>query len=648
MSTPRRDIVLEQTPQQNLSPLPGHRPFALLLLVYLLARAATAWYVDSYVLGGQDHNAINTPRLALAHDLPDVDDVEAGTSRDTMAYSSLYFLTALALDASGISPHLLLVAHHVAAPAVLMTAVYLSAWVLFGSTAVALIAALLLSFVNYAVFLTNVGYPILFTQLIYYGDINQVAAAVLLAAAVGRRFRVAAAASVVLSLLNGSYGLSGFLFLGTLLLAARASGRREPGLGSAAVTAGIGVALGYGLAILMLWLAPADGSAPAAARDAAIRTYGHVAIHASAPLVYIAAVGTLLLVLASAVVFERRRMIHSAGAPYPWFALVARVMLFLSVGHGVIVYWALFIWWPVGLIGASPAKFLMLGALFACPYLARFVVQAVSARPPWGMAITCAAMAALAAFHSAAGVWVLSALLALGVVVARPATTLTRSQASPSVWLLAAILVVDLGWALTRPFASGDIALASELKSVSELIHDRVPPDAVMVPFRIGTPSETPLGPFRNLALRTFSRRAYLPYWIVGRNAYFNSEKRHLAEERAFSAAGLPVWPDITATLATERASRPLEYYTGIRLQLRPCCRLALGPTTPARVLGENWDRLAQFVSTATPLEFAAYARRLGGTHVFVSKRPSDVAPWGPAIVESEHFLVLPIPPDIP
>lgn len=579
--------------------------------------------------------------------MPAADDFEVGRFRDVLTFSSLYFLGAFVLDHIGISPHVFEVLHHVLGPPALAVAVYAAAWVLFGSVETAILAALLLSFADYAWFRANVGYPILFNQSLYYGDVNHVFAAAIIASLLARRFMLAAVASVALSLMNATYGFNGVLCIGAVWVASRAAGWRDSQFSRALAVSVGGLCAGYGLPILTGWMAPPEEAAPAAARDVAIRTYGHIAIHSSDMILYVLGIGALLAVLTLIVVLERYGTDSRFGGRRPWFELIARAMLGVVILQGLFVYWALFIGWPTGFIAASPSKIFMFAAIFACPYIAYGAARAAAVAVPWGTALVVLGAITLSTRGSLVDVWVVCVLLTICAALPLANAVINRARVRAGAWVLIAILVFDLGVVTARPFTSGLMSLAMELKDISLRIRADVPANAVLVPFRIGNPTANPLGPFTNLALRTFSRRAYLPYWSVGRNAYFDSIGRHRAEERAFAAAGLVFWPTVLSTLDRERQARPFEYYTGIRLDAMPCCHVSVGVPIPTRVLVATHAALERYVSGATPRQFAGYAARLGGTHLFVSKDTHSVAPWGPILVESPHFLVIPIPPDL-
>jgi hypothetical protein len=620
--------------------LRAHRPFALFLVAFVVVRLATAWYVDAYVLLNADFNVINVVELAKSHDLPALDDMESGRFRDVLAYSNLYFLAGWLLDSVGIPARTVAVVHHVLGPPLLAAAVYAAAWVLFGTASVALVAALLISFVDYAWFQVNVGYPLLFNELLYYGDVNQVFAAVLIACLLARRFGLMAAAAVTLSLLNPTYGVNSALLVAAIWLVSRISGERPPGLSRALVAVVAGLAGGAGLVLFTRWVAPADAAVPAAARDLAIRTYGHVAIHSSVPVYYLAGLGALFTALAGAVFIERHRAKDWFAARRPWFERVALVVCGLAAMQGLAAYWLLFLLWPGGLIAASPSKFLMLAAIFACPYVALALVRAVASRA--GLAIVVVALVGIALRHSLPGIWIGSVILVVWAAMAARRRQRVITPAAHA-WVIAAVLAMELAAATAQPFIDGSIRLALELRDVSLRLRAALPRDAILVPYRMGDASANPLGPFTNLSLRTFSRRGYLAYWSVGRNAYWDSMIRHEAERRAFAAAGTPLWPDILPVLERERREHPFEYYTGVRLVIAPCCDAALGPPIPTRLLRAKTAALADYVARATPTEFARYAARLGGTHLFVSKDPATTPPWGPIIVESPHFVVIPV-----
>jgi hypothetical protein len=642
-------LTIEPRATSDAPAVPGrphtHRIPVLLLIAYTLVRVATTWHVDEYTLLNADYNAQNIVELARHHDVPPLDDMEAGHLRDTLTFSSLYFLSAWVLDGIGVPVRVVHLLHQALGPPLLAAAMYAIGWALFGSAAVALLAALVLSAVDYAWFLTNVGYPILFNQALYYGDVNHVLAAALLAALLMRRFGLAATASVLLSLMNPTYGLNGVLCLAVVWALTRAASSRMPGLGAVVAISVTGAAAGYGLVVTAMWLAPPDAGAPAVARELAIRSYGHVAIHAAIPAMYIAGIGTLITALLTAVHGERGLVRHGRD---PWFERVAGAIAAITVVQGIAVYWWLYVAWPQGFIGTSPSKIFMFAVLFITPYVARGLVLALTGPHRGATVATLVLLAAVLASRSIQMVWGAGLLASAWGAIARRPLVPTGPPIRIAVMAAAAILVTDLGVAMAQPFRDARLALAAELKDISLLIRARLPAQALLVPVRFEADADPRLGPFTNLALRTFSRRGYLPYWSVGRNAYFDSAQRHRAEERALAPLPGHRWPEMMAAAMREREERPLRYFTGLDLRLRPCCAVSMGLPTASRLLADTQSQLERYLATLSPRDWADYARDIGGTHLFVSRSPGAVLPWGPVLAETAHFAVIPVPAEWP
>jgi len=182
------------------------------------------------------------------------------------------------------------------------------------------------------------------------------------------------------------------------------------------------------------------------------------------------------------------------------------------------------------------------------------------------------------------------------------------------------------------------LQVAKQLYDISVQISVSMAHNVVFVPYRMPG-SDNPLGPYTNFALRTFSQRGYIPFWSMGRNAYFDSMVRHRNEERSFQAAGLTSWDAVLPELDLTREREPIYFYTGWSPKETHNNWL----TPSVRVMCEKRTEMVAAIDRMSPSEVLGFAKKLGGTHLFISKGQNFPLPFENIILENDFFAVVPV-----
>jgi hypothetical protein len=644
---PRRDVPSESCrPMRRF--MARHRFFLSVMAVLAVANVLRAPFYREFMLLASDWNAVNIVQMASGKEMSPLDDFEAGHWRDHIVLTTAYFWGPFLLSKIGIPADTAVILHEVFGPLLLLVGLYYLSLVLFGNREVAALTAALFLFCDAWIFKLNVGYPILFGYAHYYNDMNHVFAVFALAFLLDRKPIPAGIAAGLLAMGNVTHGFAVTL----ILLGYIAVGlRRDPGLNSKTIGALVIAGTGLLVSFLLIKVAGPQGEAsPPEARTAAIRSYGHLAIHAQNPLLYLKAMAVIAAGLAYVVFFEayvRQRLMGACNARFLRFAIVgAGITLLFGLG----TYWLTYIIWPEAFVILSPAKPLMVLCIYLSAYVSAALFHVIS-RHPLAAVTVLAAFVLNHVFNKAAldMYWVLAvASLAASALLATRARW-RKKDLAVSQWLLLPILalpIADVVYRRTKPFTSGRVALAAELIEISRKVNTYTQPEALIVPYRVRGTRKNFMGPFQNLALRTYSRRGYYAFWSVGRNTYFDSMVRHNREERAFEAAGLDLWQDGIRQLRDSREKDAFAYFTGVQVRLDSTPAIRFRFAGPAEVWIAKRRQLIRFVDESTPTQFAEYARRLGATHLIVSRDAGMKVPWPSIVAETKHFALVRLDPN--
>lgn len=613
-----------------------HSLFAAMLGLMLLVGLWRALNAPEFMLQFSDFNAVKVPALFWERNLPALDDFEVGHLRYHLALSSIYYSVPLLLSRLGVPGEAFVVAHLLLGQTFLLCALYHLGRTLFADARAAAFCAAGFFFNSYWLFIPNLGYQIFFDLWPYHNDLCHPLNLLLISYLLRGRFLPAAACAALATGLNVTTGLSAGLLLGGCLVLEpqhSAGAWRQRLVALAVGAAGLAYAVG------MVLLLPKGVPAPTEARDLAIMSYGHIVIHRNLKL-YLIALGFMAACLAYALYFEQRLRPRLGLPALPNARRLLLWALAVTLLFGLGAYWTSYALSPTAFIALSPSKWFVVLCLLLAPYALHALYSLCGRSPLFALALALAFGLSLLREADMARHWFMATL-----AMALAAALLRRScaQPHPHLWLTTAMCCLALAsWSVTasQPLREGRLAVAADLRSISEKIDQTLPQDALFVQYGLPGARTNFVGSFSHLALRTYSHRGYIPYWSLGRNAYFNSAIRHDFEERAYAAAGLPCWDDLLRQSREARAADPLGFVTGFRSAALPSLNRALGEVTPWTLLNAKVDTLQSTLAAYTPDQFAAYARSIGGTHLLVAKDPGMTVPF-PAQLESAYFAVV-------
>ncbi|MBR1270659.1 hypothetical protein JQ629_24600 [Bradyrhizobium sp. AUGA SZCCT0222] len=611
-----------------------HRSILVVLMFVVLLQIPAAVNLKSYILTGQDFNPVNFGQLFLHSDLPAADDVEIGENARTMSFSSLYMWMPLALHYVGLPLESGVLVHALFGLPLLLFGIYFLSFSLFRSSHAAALTALLFPAGNFGLFMTNVGYPILYKNGFYYGDFNHAFAAFALGFLIrGQIIRAAIPLALVL-LINPTYGINVAEIFGmTILFSWRKMLTKETAVALTIVCLSI-----LGAYIQIRASSPVIAPAPFEARRFAIEAYGHITGHIYDLRQYLLGQVTLVLILSFAVLREWRQKDSNN-------LVVAAAVLASFIVFGIVFYFLLFALAPEIFILLSPSKMSMIVSLWAACYAGYGLLEVFRSLSAPRLIAAC--IIPLAYFLGREGqywsIWAASiwcsacAFLFAGTRTTQPDNHTLKAFCFVSISCALLIhLSLSTAWISNRGFFDvRDALLDIEIRASKVL-----PSDAMILPFRDAPPSINPYGMFANFPFRTYSRRGAVP-WVVGRNAYFNSARRHELEEKVFQAAtGRPLWQSILQQSEEMKVNAPAAYYFGLRYS---DARLVLGTAGAWTIYQEHVDRMISAVNKMTPDEFRFFAGRAGANYILICKAPGAVATPA-AITENAYFALIKVP----
>ena len=103
------------------------------------------------------------------------------------------------------------------------------------------------------------------------------------------------------------------------------------------------------------------------------------------------------------------------------------------------------------------------------------------------------------------------------------------------------------------------------------------------------------------------------------------------------------MWKEIRPISEKERNESPLQYYTGLRVRTSPCCQVRQGLIFSTRMMLEKREQLRNAIGDMSFSEYKGFAKKLGATHLLISKSPSVRFKEKNILVENSYFAVVPI-----
>lgn len=612
----------------------------LILFVLLLLQAVKVYHCVEYILMDKDFNQVHLSQLFMSNDIPAIDDGEVGDNVRYFALSNFNFLIPLVGAKFSINPLYYIGLQMLLIVPLIFLGVYLCANAIFNNKLFSAFAGLLFLYNDFWLFKINIGYPILINNLYYYNDIVHAATVFLLYFMLKSKYIKAAFCVALGTMINPTHGinLSLLLVIGLLVSGRMRKLTRENCLSILIIS----------LASFSAWwliklATPIYNPAPLVARIFAIRIYAHIVPHVNSPFKYFVAISLFLCMTALIVVLERIRRFpgcRQVTPPSESRVLARSILIFLFV-QGIVCYWILYIFAPTLIPVIAPSKSLMIVAIYLVVYIA-YMIYIVFLRTP-KMALLFFApfiLMLLNGYYPALpySAWALIVVLVILCIwiIKHDKEKLLSSVSNFGLACAIILLLCDVAYATAKPFIDKRIDVANALYDISLKINKQTEASAVFVSYRLAGTHVNTHGTDRNMAFRTYSRRAIIPYQVLGRNAYFNSLLRHENEERAYAAAGLMCWKDLEDKSERMKNEDSLAYYVGV--SFRPAFHF-LASTALNKIF---YDKLAQLRNYTTGLnfgEYMAYAKRLGASYLIVSHDKGAILPSKP-LIKNEYFSV--------
>ncbi len=471
----------------------------------------------------------------------------------------------------------------------------------------------------------------------YYGDFNHAFAAFALAFLVRGQLARGAAFVAIIVLINPTYGVNVVDIFGVFALI-----RRGPKLTRENFVAASIIATSLVGAYIQIKLStPISNPVPVAERRFAIESYGHIDGHIYDLSRFLIAQSVLVLILIFAVLRESRA--RSFTINHNLF--VALAVLISYLGFGLFLYFLLYAAYPELFIALASSKMSMIVSLWAVCYVGFGLFEIL--RRHSVSRLVAAIIISYIFYHFEKidqyfGYWfasVASAVCAFFFIDERETDDFNTSHREILLGAVLVGLLVSLAgstaWISNRNyFAASEALLDIEKRSVSVL-----PANAMVLPFRAAKSSANPYGMFTNFPFRTYSRHGAVT-WVVGRNAYFNSMRRHELEEKIYQAAtGEPLWAPMLKRAAEMMAADPAHYYFGLNFAES---RVTLGTAGAWQIYMDQVGKMITAVNSMNLSEFTAFARRAGANHILICKDPRE-GEISPAVLQNRYFALVKI-----
>ncbi len=619
--------------------LKQHRIFLGIFVILVLIRLPLLWHIPEYLLLNQDYNPTHLGQIFWGEEWPRLDDHEVGENARYLAWTNIYYLIPTLAYKLGVPFNFWYGLHLLLGMPLLLLCQYFLAYVLFRNPGQACFAALNFHFAKW-IFELNFGYTLVFDYSIYQGDIPHIPAAAFLVFLIRGNLALAGLCSLVLSLLNPTYGVNAWIILMSWMVWRWwRRGYAPEGMIPAGLLAGAGVLGAY---VLVTLATPIKAPVPQEVRDFCILTYFHFTPHIFAFKYWVLTASLFGLLLGAWCIDRWRRPPGEVDNPRE----PARVMgffLFIFLFYYLGVYFLLYVASPSVFILFSPSKSGLFLVFLANAYFSLALYNLLGSYLPYSLLPI--SVYAYLVYRDQTGMLVAAVLGLIWVlgIVALIAKKSPGFEFRPMVWsqagAVALLLLYSCGVTLAQLY-SPRMTHAAQLYDVELKIKESIPKDAIFVPYNPPGSTNT-FGPFRGHPLRTFSRRGVLIYWSLLRNAYFNSQERMAHEVRAYrEAGGIDVWGNMLAKARKSREEEPLRYYLGIR-------------TNPFQIekTSYNWEivlqekkKLKDYIYPVNLEDYLDYGRRLGATHVLICKDPARKVENYPVLVGNDYFSVIEIP----
>lgn len=654
--------------------LDQHGLFVVIFLVATLLQAPKLFHIKEYVLLSQDYNPIHFGHLYYENDIPDADDSEVGENRRTFSLSSANFWIPLIFYKLGIPFEFFVGLHLLLGFPSLLACLYFLSIVLFKDKLFGIFSSLLFCLNEFWIFKLNIGYPILFFRGYYYNDITYTFLILSILFILKNKYQYAGLFSIITMLFNVTLGINIVgLFLFHLVMTKRLW-KIERNTLHALILILIGIVLSF---FMIKMSTPINNPAPEQAREFAILAYSHIAPHIQNPLKYFKATAFLLIMIIYAYSFERHIRLRIKGYICKEFQEMSRTVLLFFIFQGLFAYWVLYINIPNLFIMISPSKTYILCTFYISIYVAYSIYDTFSLSKWIALFFIVIALFNLTSFtrgYPADRMWyIASTIMAINLIfyLFHKNTPVKRQISTPGQVRKAFLMrfphvarpFVDAEWARVcrhtlilafgiifcfihiankaeKLYNRSKLKVAESFYDIQLQINNKIEKNAIFVPYRLPETNINFYGPFGNWALRTYSRRGALNISSVGRNAYFNSMERHLNEEKFYMAAGIDLWKDIQKESMDYKKSDKLLFYTGISLY--PSLRIS--NSTPLwDILTNKTNRMEKYMNSLNLDGFIGYARKIGATHVIVSKDPGIEIAGYPVILGNAYFSVIKI-----
>ena len=639
--------------QLTLTDVAQHVPVLLLLAACIALQVPKYRKRREYLLLSQDYNLVNFGKLYLHDDIPARDDCEVGDNRRSYGTtSSYYWLPMLLHKWFGVPLEFFVGLHALLVPPGLLLGTYVLAFTVWPDPIFGCFAALLFFLNDFSYFTVNHAYPMLAGQMPYYGDANYPFVCLFLAGFLAQQPVVTGLCGAWLVLLNPLLGANALLL--QVAYAVLDAGRVLD-------VAGLAWFLGPPvLACAVAWTAvkaalTKEAPCPAEDRRIAIRSYREISPHAYETANYYLAMAAMLVLGGFALHWE-----WSAGPQGRVLPLAAGLLYF--VGWDIGAYWGAFVKRPELLPVFGPSKALQLMALLVFGHAALGIWMLASGSLAGSLAVVLLYLLCRKRFTITIGksdVWLAATVGVLAVWgLGSGAPALWPQGAGSGLGVLA--LMAYMAWDAWKTQCPGrlakDLEIAADFLDIQERIRDGLDRETVVVPYRLPGVRENFYGFHRCFPFRTFSRRGGLTFWSVGRNAYFNSLRRHNAEVLSYALAGIDFWQSMRRVDESLAADK-LPAHAGVSFEKGGVSLLQELPLVSAKKALQ--DQLRHFCQNAPLPQIMSYANRLGATHVLLVADPGQVpeqatsisigpqgrtSPSYPIVMRNSRFIVLAVP----
>lgn len=633
----------------------GHKLMAAVFLLLVVIRLPLAGYSHEFVLLAQDFNPTNFALYYLNNDLPAADDVEVGENKRTFVFSTAYFYMQLVFYKLGVPFEFFNKLHIVLGYPLLLLSLYFLAYAILKDKIFAVFAALFF-YQNMWIFDMNIGYPILFNYNIYIGDLDHIPAVLMMAFLISGRFTAAGASCMFLTLLNPTYGGNATIILFAYTVLGRNPLKRIKKMAPALGLALAGVAITF---MMIHFSTPYHNPVPKDIHDFCIRIYGHITPHIYDPKIFLQKFLFMVCVMVFAMIFEKyiRKWLRTEENPAA--LRFTRVFTAILILNGFVLYCVLYAVNPSLFILLSPSKTVIFAVMMVSVYLAlAFYILIRWSRWAYGILFFFCYMLLLTQnpgqWFFMPGKWPflwkpdtkIAILLAIAVCLCihtciiklKSENTKSTSYASVACVLLLLFLTAkDMSRAIIN---NPNIKYATAMYDLQMKMRGKLPGDALLTPYKIPGSSNI-FGQFAQWPIRTYSRTGGLVYWTISKNAYFDSKEIMDREMRAYSSAGIDLWPKLMRESRRLVKENPFLYYFGITIKDG---NIRYNETASWSMTKTIMLSLKNKVDGFGFNQYLNYVGEIGATHVVICRDPEHKGPAVKAIVENDYFAVVEIP----